>query len=67
MSGFKYEAVYSSVGNVLLWEENLVKLLGVLIFSGLNINSYMQGTCKKRFTKHSFYIAHYFRCFIVAN
>ena len=47
MSGYKYEAVYSSVGNVLLWEENLVKLLGVLIFSGLNINSYMQGICKK--------------------
>ena len=47
MSGYKYEAVYSSVGNVLLWEENLVKLLGVLIVSGLNINSYMQGICKK--------------------
>ena len=29
VSGYKYKAMYASLGDALLWEENLVKLLGL--------------------------------------
>ena len=33
VSGHKYEAMYASVGDALLWEKNSVKLLGLIIDS----------------------------------
>ena len=47
MSGHKYETMYASVGDALLWEENSVKLLGLIIDSELTFNSYVQMICKK--------------------
>ena len=47
VSGHKYEAMYASVGDALLWEENSVKLLGLIIDSELTFNSYVQMICKK--------------------
>ena len=47
MSGQKYEAMHASVGDALLWEENSVKLLGLIIDSELTFNSYVQMMCKK--------------------
>ena len=38
VSGFKYEAMYASVGDALLWEENSVKLLGLFTDSELSFN-----------------------------
>ena len=35
VSGHKYEAMYASVGDALLWEENSAKLLGLIIDSKL--------------------------------
>ena len=47
VSGHKYEAMYASVGDALLWEENSVKLLGLIIDCELTFNSYVQMICKK--------------------
>ena len=47
VSGYKCEAMYASVGDALLWEENSVKLLGLIIDSELTFNNYVQMICKK--------------------
>ena len=47
VSGFKYEAMYASVGDALLWEKNSVKLLGLFIDSKLSFNNHVQIICKK--------------------
>ena len=47
VSGFKYEAMYASVGDALLWEENSVKLLGLFIDSELSFNNHVKIICKK--------------------
>ena len=47
VSGHKYEAMYASVGNALLWEEFSLKLLGLIIDSALTFNSYVQIICKR--------------------
>ena len=47
VSGRKYEAMYESVGDALLWEENSVTLLASIIDSELTFNSYVQMIIKK--------------------
>ena len=42
-----YEAMHASVRDALLWEENSVKLSGLIIDSELTFNSYVQMICKK--------------------
>ena len=42
VSGYKNKAMYASVGDALLWEENSVKLLGLIIDSELTFDSYVQ-------------------------
>ena len=42
LPGHKKEAMYASVGDALLSEENSVKLLGLIIDSELTFNSYVQ-------------------------
>ena len=51
VSGHKEEAMYASVGDALLWEENSVKLLGLIIDSALTFNSYVQMVSKTALQK----------------
>ena len=47
VSGFKHEAMYASVGDVLLWEEHSVKLLELFIDSELSFDNDVKIICKK--------------------
>ena len=47
VSGHKEEAMYASVGDALIWEENSVKLLGLFIDSKLTFDIHLQTICKK--------------------
>ena len=46
-SGHKNEAMFAKVGDALIWEENAVKLLGLIIDSGLTFNNHVKAICKK--------------------
>ena len=46
-SGYKNEAMFAKVGDALIWEENAVKLLGLIIDSGLTFNNHVKAICKK--------------------
>ena len=45
-SGCKEEAMYASVGDALLWEENSVKLLGLFIDSKSTFDKHLHTICK---------------------
>ena len=47
VTGFRYEAMYASVGDALLWEEDSVKLLGLLIDSDLTFDGHVKMICIK--------------------
>jgi hypothetical protein len=46
-SGYKNEAMFAKVGDALIWKENAVKLLGLIIDSGLTFNNHVKEICKK--------------------
>ena len=50
-SGHKNEAMFAKVGDALIWEENAVKLLGLIIDSGLTFNNHVKAICKKALQK----------------
>ena len=45
--GHKEEAMYVSVGDALLWEENSVELVGLSIYTNLTFDKHLQIICKK--------------------
>ena len=47
VSDHKEEAMYASVGDALLWEENSVKLLGLFVDSKLTFDIHVQTFFKK--------------------
>ena len=46
-SRYKNEALFAKVGETLIWEENAIKLLGLIIDSGLTFNNHVKAICKK--------------------
>ena len=47
VTGHKHEAMYASIGDELIWEENAVKLLGLIIDRELTFDTYVRTICKK--------------------
>ena len=47
VTGHKHEAMYASIGDELIWEENAVKLLGLIIDRELTFDTYVRIICKK--------------------
>ena len=45
-TGHKHEAMYASIGDELIWEENAVKLLGLIIDRELTFDTYVRTICK---------------------
>ena len=46
-SGHKHEHMFASLSDETIWEENAVKLLGILIDSNLTFNDHLKIICKK--------------------
>ena len=46
-SGHKHEQMFASLSDETIWEENAVKLLGILIDSNLTFNDHLKVICKK--------------------
>ena len=46
VSGHRDEFVFAKIGNTRLWEESIVKLLGVLIDENLNFTEHVKHLCK---------------------
>ena len=60
--GHKNEAKYASIGDELIWEENTVKLLGLIIDRELTFDTYARAIYKKNLTEthsHSSRISKY--------
>ena len=47
VTGYKYEVTYAEMGDVILWEENAVILLGVIINLDLTYHTYLSRICGK--------------------
>ena len=57
--GYKYEVTYAEMGDVILWEENAVILLGVIINLDLTYHTYLSRICgktSKKLTATLYYI-----------
>ena len=50
-SGYKKEAMFAQVGDVLIWEENAVKLLVLIIDSRLTFNNHAKAIYKNALQK----------------
>ena len=46
-SRYKNEAMFATVGEAMIWQKNAVKLLGIIIDSGLNFKKHVKVICKK--------------------
>ena len=46
-SGHKHEHMFASLSDETIWEENPLKLLGILIDSNLTFNNRLKIICKK--------------------
>ena len=46
-SGHRHEQMFASLSDETIWEENAVKLLGILIDSNLTFNDHLKVICKK--------------------
>ena len=47
MSGQKYEHIWAKIGNSLIWEERIIKLLGINIDSKLTFHQHVSIICDK--------------------